>query len=186
MTTSANHFMIDVSNPTAAGITQMPDGFEAVAGYIGGDTPHVWTRSEWGGFNGWRKLPIYVASNQPNTNNAGISSALGILDALWNCGPRLPLQLEQAGTPVALDLETVVIPDFVTGFAAVMNWAGFQVWPYGSASTLQGNPECQGYWAADWTNEEHILPWSIATQYMTGTFDRSQVSDAGYSALKIW
>jgi hypothetical protein len=40
-----------------------PAGYRAVAGYIGGDTPHVWTDAEWKRFGSLPKLPIWVRSD---------------------------------------------------------------------------------------------------------------------------
>jgi hypothetical protein len=44
--------------------THMPRGCTFAAGYIGGNTPHVWTRGEWNRFagtSGVRVFPIWVA-----------------------------------------------------------------------------------------------------------------------------
>jgi hypothetical protein len=43
--------MFDASTPPASA----PPGYRAVAGYIGGDTPHVWTGAEWRRFGKLRK-----------------------------------------------------------------------------------------------------------------------------------
>ncbi len=48
--------MFDASVPPASA----PAGYRAVAGYIGGDTPHVWTKAEWRRFDQLPKLPIWV------------------------------------------------------------------------------------------------------------------------------
>jgi hypothetical protein len=49
--------MFDARVPPASA----PAGYRAVAGYIGGDTPHVWTDDEWKRFGSLPKLPIWVA-----------------------------------------------------------------------------------------------------------------------------
>jgi hypothetical protein len=177
------YFMIDVSNPTASGITKMPDGYVAVAGYIGGDTPHVWTSEEWGYFPGWRKLPIWTRTKD-NSPQDGAADGWAAVQALYGLG--LPGRGSGQGTPIALDLETYQDPAYVTAFAGVAEWAGFPVFPYGSASTVRGNPECWGYWAADWTNSEHLLPWSTITQYESGTYDRSELSETAFGQLTAW
>src|SRR5258707_6133543 len=51
--------MFDASVPPASA----PAGYRAVAGYIGGDTPHVWTEAEWRRFAQLHQLPIWVRSN---------------------------------------------------------------------------------------------------------------------------
>ena len=50
--------MWDASTPPAV----LPPGFDAAAGYIGGDTPHVWTGAEWMRLGSLPKLPIWVQS----------------------------------------------------------------------------------------------------------------------------
>jgi len=170
------YFMADVSNPTAAGIRGMPDGFVAVAGYIGGDTPHVWTTAEWEYFAGWRKLPIWTRTKD-NSPQDGTADGWAAIQALHSIG--VPGRGPAQGTPVALDLETYQDPAYVSAFAGVLEWAGFPVYPYGSASTVRGNPQCWGWWAADWTDAEHLLPWSAITQYQPAgadPFDKSQLS----------
>ncbi len=175
--------MIDVSNPTAAGVTKMPDGYVAVAGYIGGDTPHVWTEAEWGYFGGWRKLPIWTRTAD-NSAQDGTSDGWAAIQALKAVG--VPARGAGQGSPVALDLETYQDPAYVSAFAEVLEWAGFPVYPYGSASTLRGNPQCWGYWAADWTGSEHLLSWSTATQYQQAgvhPYDLSELSQVCYQQL---
>ena len=60
-----------------------------------------------------------------------------------------------------------------------MRWAGFYVWVYGSASTVFGNPECDGYWVADYAGRGPFMyPHKMvkATQYDNGTnYDSSLV-----------
>jgi hypothetical protein len=51
--------MFDARVPPASA----PAGYRAVAGYIGGDTPHVWTDAEWKRFGSLPKLPIWVRSD---------------------------------------------------------------------------------------------------------------------------
>jgi hypothetical protein len=178
------YFMIDVSNPTAAGIRSMPDGYVAAAGYIGGNTPHVWTPAEWEYFAGWRKLPIWTGLGRGTTVVSGEQDGWQAVEALRAAG--VPARAAEQGTPIALDLETAEVPGYVQGFASVAEWAGFPVYPYGSASTLRSNPECWGYWAADWTGAEHLLPWSTATQYQPASvhpYDLSELSEACFRQL---
>ena len=56
--------MFDASTPPSSA----PPGYHAVAGYIGGDTPHVWTDAEWKRFGRLRKLPIWVRSDPAAVN----------------------------------------------------------------------------------------------------------------------
>src|SRR5258708_14891264 len=57
--------MFDASEPPAPA----PAGYRAVAGYIGGDTPHVWTDAEWRRFARLHKLPTWVRAT-PTEGNA--------------------------------------------------------------------------------------------------------------------
>jgi hypothetical protein len=122
--------------------------FDAVAGYIGGDTPHVWTFAEWREFAAKPKLPIWVRSN-PGPGGQGTAEALAALGQLHRIGAR-------PGCAVALDLETAVDPGYVNGFHSVLSFFGYLTWVYGSRSTVFGNPVCDGYWVADFTGQPHF------------------------------
>ena len=87
--------MFDASSPPASA----PHGYRAVAGYIGGDTPHVWTDAEWRRFGSLRKLPIWVRSNPAQVDAEADSFAA--LERLFEL--KIP-----RGTTVALDLETAL------------------------------------------------------------------------------
>ena len=147
-----------------------PPGFQAAAGYIGGNTPHVWTRAEWQRLGKLAKLPIWVRSN-PTTAGQGHAEAFVALEQLYaiGCPP---------GHAVALDLETAVDPAYVTAFGSVMRWAGFYVWVYGSRSSVFGNPHLDGYWVADYTGVPHFPAGPVvrACQWQAGPLiDRSVV-----------
>ena len=112
--------------------------YQVCAGYIGGDTPHVWTRAEWERFSRMHKLPIFTRSDPGSANAAG--DAFAALRQLHAIGA-------SAGIPFALDFETQVNAGYVDAFYDVVRWAGFLLWVYGSASTVFGNPACNGYWS---------------------------------------
>ena len=158
--------MFDASTPPSSA----PPGYRAVAGYLGGDTPHIWTDAEWKRFGSLRKLPIWVRSD-PGAVNAE-ADAFAALEGLY--GLRV-----SRGTTIALDLETAVDSGYVNTFHGVMRWAGFYVWVYGSASTVFGNPEADGYWVADYAGRGPFMyPHKMvkATQYVNGTnYDSSLV-----------
>jgi hypothetical protein len=156
--------MTDASVPPG----KRPGGAEIVAGYIGGDTPHVWTRAEWAAFGKIRKLPVFVRSQRGN----GQADAFAALEQLYALGvPR--------GTTVAYDLETLVYGAMVTAFYNAMRWGGYYVWVYGSADYVFGNPSCSGYWVADYKGQPFMYPHSrvAATQYKAddGGWDWSEV-----------
>lgn len=118
---------------------------------------HVWSDADWAMFLGNRKLPIWVAGLN------GEDDAFAALKALFDL--RVP-----RGTWVALDLESRVDKTYVARFGAVMDWAGYWVAVYGSASTVFGNPPLDGYWVADWTGQAHLYPHDdvVGTQYASG------------------
>jgi len=158
--------MFDASTPPESA----PPGYRAVAGYIGGDTPHVWTEGEWRRFRKLRKLPIWVRSNPAQVHAE--PDAFAALQRLFELHvPR--------GTTVALDLETAVDAGYVRTFHRVMRWAGFYAWVYGSASTVFKNPPADGYWVADYAGKGPFLyPHKMvkATQYADGPhYDSSLV-----------
>ena len=103
--------MFDASTPPSSA----PSGYRAVAGYIGGDTPHIWTDAEWKRFGRLRKLPIWVRSN-PSAVNAQ-ADAFAALERLYQL--RVP-----RGVTIALDLETAVDGGYVGTFHEVMPGPG--------------------------------------------------------------
>lgn len=162
--------MFDASTPPASA----PAGYKAVAGYIGGDTPHVWTAEEWARFDGLKKLPIWVTSNPGAT--AGVKNdAFMALEQLYELGvPK--------GAAVALDFETAVDQYYAATFQNVLGWAGFKMWLYGSASTLFQNVGFN-YWVADYTGNPFIYNHSgvRATQYESGqAYDSSLIKQWDY------
>lgn len=158
--------MWDASTPPAI----VPPGFDAAAGYIGGDTPHVWTRPEWERLGTLAKLPIWVRSD-PHDAAQATSDAIGALDRLYMIGAR-------PGCTVALDLETAVNAAYVNAFHSRMAFFGYHVWVYGSRSAVFGNPPCDGYWVADFTGSPHFPAGKMvrACQWQAGAeLDRSVV-----------
>lgn len=152
--------MYDASTPPPN-----PPGWEVVAGYIGGDTPHVWTPAEWNAQPARWRLPIWVQS-----------------DPTMNDGPQCVAALHQLGVPtgvaVALDLETSSGSPYVAQFIRTLHDAGYKVLVYGSLSTVRGNPAGDGYWIAHYTFASHLEPGSVATQYADGTaYDSNLILD---------
>lgn len=172
--------MFDASTPPAAA----PAGYGAVAGYIGGSTPHVWTPAEWARFGPLKKLPVWVASAAAGPSTGAVIEAFAALQQLYRLGvPK--------STPVALDMETRADPGYVTSFGRVMSWAGYLTWVYGSASTVFANPPLSGYWVADYAGRGPFMfshPLIRATQYADGqAFDSSTVKPWEYDfRLKAW
>jgi hypothetical protein len=160
--------MTDAAYPPQA---RAPAGAEIVAGYIGGNTPHVWSKTEWAQFGHVRKLPIFVRDQRGDGEEDGCQ-AVGELARLGV--PR--------GATVAYDLETLVYGAMVTAFWNVLRRGGYHVWVYGSADFVFGNPSCSGYWVADYTGQPFMYPHSriAATQY------EANVEGWDWSEVKGW
>jgi hypothetical protein len=172
--------MFDAAHPP----THMPEGYSVAAGYLGGNTAaeHVWSDEEWAMFKGIKKLPIFVpriALHNSEANQTGTEDAEQVAGEL----ARLNVPFTNA---VALDMETVVSVQYVDAFNAVLHARGYEhLWVYGSADTVFGNPECGGYWVADFpSNGEAFMydhPATRATQFRAGAvIDSSTVKDYQY------
>lgn len=173
--------MWDAANPPAS----PPAGYDAAAGYIGGDTPHVWTVGQWRQLGKLPKLPIFVRSNPPA--DATHARVQGHADA-W----RALEQLHRIGCPpgraVAYDLEQAVNAPLVTAFNDVMSWAGFRVWPYGARSFIFRNPACAGRWVADYLDPP--VPHMVKGAAVRSTQYRPELAVPGgtvdVSLVKWW
>jgi hypothetical protein len=172
-----NYLMMDAAHPP----TKLPEGYSVAAGYLGGNTPaeHVWTPEEWAMFKGIKKLPIFIphmAINPVPGNQTGTEDAESV------CAQLGALNVPTTNA-VALDMETVVNVEYVDAFRAVMEGHGYPVWVYGSADTVFGNPVCNGYWVADFTEVPFMYdhPDVRATQFKNGeVIDSSTVKDWDY------
>jgi hypothetical protein len=160
--------MWDAAFPPAS-----PPAWEAVAGYIGGNTPHVWTDAEWARQKARWRLPIFTRSR------GGDPAADARHATDWLTRHRVP-----KGAVVALDYETRVDAGYLRAFDAAVQRAGWRVMLYGSLSTVLRNPKPSGgYWVAQWTNVPHLYPGSAATQYggdvtLGKPWDASLVADS--------
>ncbi len=159
--------MFDAAWPPAS-----PPPWEVCAGYVGGNTPHVWTDAEWARQLARWRLPIFTRSTGGTPQ---FDANLAVTWLLAHHAPR--------GVCVALDFETRVDPAYVRAFDAVITAAGWRTLLYGTRRTVLQNPEPSGgYWDAEWTNTPHLNPGSAATQYGGDTtlgqpYDASLVAD---------
>lgn len=150
-----------------------PPGWEAVAGYIGGNTPHVWTDAEWKSQPARWRLPIFTRSH------GGDPSADAHAATSWMTAHHVP-----KGACVALDFETRVDAGYLRSFDSIVVRAGWKVLLYGSRSFVLKNPKPSGgYWVADWTGNPFLYPGSAATQWASDVmlgkpWDASLVADS--------
>jgi hypothetical protein len=161
----------------------------AVAGYLNtrpdGDPLNPWTPADWAKFPKNRKLPIFVQSH-PLTADP-VADAWAALQALEKLG--VPAG---KGIRTVLDLETAVDTRYVNLYGGIMHWAGFWVHPYGSASTIFGNPPVDGYWVADFVGKPfmYLHPDVRMTQYTDNppkdSYDSSAVKRWVYDDVAHW
>lgn len=147
----STRIMYDTSNPAGLNV-----GAQVAAGYLGGSTPHVWTRADWDAQQARWRLPIWVPENPTSGQAEGAEAAA----AAQRLGvPR--------GTVIGWDLETHQWAGEVGAAEAMLRLAGYSLMPYGSISTLFSNPAAAGWWVADWTGQPHLFPHPmvVATQY---------------------
>ena len=160
--------MFDAAFPPAS-----PPKWEAVAGYIGGNTPHVWTAAEWARQSARWRLPIFVRSI------GGDPVADATFSINWLKYHGVP-----KGTILALDYETRIDATYLQAFDRAVVAAGWKVTVYGTRRTVLANPKPSGgYWDAQWTNVPHLNAGSAATQYGGDTtlgqpYDASLVADS--------
>ncbi len=150
-----------------------PPKWEAVAGYIGGNTPHVWTDQEWAAQPARWRLPIFVRSHD------GDPLADAHASIVWLVRHEVP-----RGVTLALDYETRVDAAYLAAFDRAVTDAGWRVMVYGSRDFVLRNPKPSGgYWVAEWTGSPHLYPGSAATQWsgsgpFGGAYDPNLVADS--------
>jgi len=149
-----------------------PPKWEVAAGYIGGNTPHVWTDQEWVRQSARWRLPIFTRDRGGDPlidAHASIS---------WLVRHEVP-----RGATLALDYETRVDAAYLAAFDRAVTDAGWRVMVYGSRDAVLRNPKPSGgYWVAEWTGSPHLYLGSAATQWsgsgpFGGAYDPNLVAD---------
>src|SRR6185437_12759724 len=81
-------------------------------------------------------------------------------------------------------METEVSVGYLRQFRAQVNIAGYWYGPYGSASTVFGNPQGgAGYWVADWTGHPHGAGRATGARRVRGvSLDTTMAQAAARSA----
>lgn len=152
------HSMFDASVPPSSAYP----GAEAVAGYIGGNTPHVWTPEEWRRFSNLRQFPIWVGYLEADPLGHATDAAAAMASLGW------ANHLDRAERrAVLLDFETEIDPAWVNAFGLEIWAAGYETFVYGSESTIVDNPTKEGRWIALYDNTPDIpdVPAAIGHQY---------------------
>jgi peptidoglycan hydrolase-like protein with peptidoglycan-binding domain len=140
---------------------------DGVAFYIGGNTPHVWTKAEIEAQPARYRLPVFVRSDPSNASaTADVAAAVTYLHQLG----------APAGCLVAWDLETADDPGYISAVYRNLAGAGYKLIVYASQSviTQEGNPDGL-YWGADWTGSPHLHAPDVMTQYVSfASYDESE------------
>jgi len=132
--------------------TTVPPGFGAVAGYIGGDTPHVWTPKEWQRFSSLRQFPIWVDDQETadpivsGTKAAAAAKKLG-----WR---------DDHSRAIVLDIEQTVKPVWVSKFSQRINTLGYLLIVYGA-----GDFVAKVKAARNWVANGSVNPGFVTGQY---------------------
>ena len=93
-----------------------PAGDQVVMGYLGGNTPHVWTPADWNSQKARFRVGIWTRSNPGGYN--GTSEAQQALNVWRSLGA-------PPGTLLALDLETAQDAGFVDAFVGEIARQGY-------------------------------------------------------------
>lgn len=163
----------------AAYAPNIPGDWEgAVGGYlVSPNALHPWSVDDWRRFPKNRKLPIFEVGQDGHTDGQSTVEQCAILG--------VPL-----GAPVALAMETHVLPDYVRNFANVLAIQGYRTFVCGSASTVFGNPAINGYMVEDFVTTGPFMydhADTRITQYQEGDlYDSSTVKDYTYFQETWW
>ena len=169
-------WMYDASNPHF----KRPPLY-AVGGYVGGDTPYVWTVPDWNDSGASKRNPIFTASNRADTTHAAVVDGMAFRGRLLALG--VPY-----GVTVSVDIETAIYDNYLDELNEEMS--AWKLMTYGSVSTLVQNMKTSGgWWGAHWTDnvetavaaiqsgEFVALQWASATM-LNKPYDLSVISDA--------
>jgi hypothetical protein len=154
-----------------------PPHDQVVFGYLGGDTPHVWTPAEWAAQKARYRVGIWTRSN-PVGAAQGKSEGEAAVAAWRALGA-------PAGTLLVLDYETAINSAYLAAFDTAAVAGGCKVAVYGSTSTVYRNPKPSGgYFPADITNTPHLVPGTLITQYeFESGWDDDEVAAGATSML---
>ena len=111
-----------------------PAGFAGAMGYIGGNTPHVWTPAEWRRFEHLSQFPVWVPNLTADAGAQGVAAANAMKKLGW--AAFLP---EPDRRVLIIDLEAAQVPAFYRNMAISVEAEGFVPVAYGSLSTVLEN-----------------------------------------------
>lgn len=143
--------MGDASTPPAP-----PAKLPVFAFYIGGQTPHRWTDTEYEALTSRWVLPIY-------TRTDSVMPAAVVADEIMSW---LRSHSFDHGCTVALDTESALLGQWLADVDNIVTAGGHRLMEYESKGPIGHNPPTSGgRWVADWTGIPHLYAGSLATQY---------------------
>lgn len=181
----------------------LPRGTKILAGYIGApdlpgqpDSRHVWTIPEWNiylhpdsplyGGPELRALPIFVHDYPGDPLQLANNACDAALDLGW---------AHSRSRLIAIDLETLVAPDYVRGLDSQIAARGFLMMKYGSAGYINRNPPAKGgTWMALLTahrpvrlplDEEVGQQWQFGPVWDLSVFDSFVYDNCGRGPRKV-
>lgn len=128
---------------------------QGVAGYIGGNTPHVWSAAEWNAAsdNGrLAMLPIWVGFGETDPVGHAHQAAAAAVKLGWKD------HHQPAWRAISLDVENVSEQAWIRAFGDALRGLGFLCAPYMSASVLPSDPPGYTVWMALWDGVADIPP----------------------------
>jgi hypothetical protein len=159
-------------------------GCGAVAGYIGGNTPHIWTHKEWNAASDDGRLPtlpIWVAFGEDDPELRAHQAAAAAKALGWAAHHGPPGKWRA----IVADVEDVSERAWLAAFGHQLQREGFLCWPYMSASVLPSDPPGYSAWIAEWNGQDgvppvhdviahqyaHDLPWEGTTVDLSAVYD---------------
>lgn len=136
-------------------------GCQAVCGYLGGPTPHVWSLDEWLRFEALRQAGIWLYDPHADASQAGHAAAAAAKRLGWH-------PFATTRRVIWLDMELAENPGWIAAFAAAVHADGFIAGDYRSLSSVEpgGDPGILGKWIADWDHVQAIeWPQVVGHQY---------------------
>lgn len=160
-----------------------PADVQAVCGYLGGPTPHVWTLQEWQRFGDLRQAGIWLYEASQDAATAGHQAAAAAKRLGWK-------PFADVRRVIWLDMELKEDPAWIAGFAAAVHGDGFVAGDYRSLSSDQagGDPHVLGKWLAAWDGVQSVedLPFVVGHQYRANVPCGGSVVDLSVFSGKVW
>jgi hypothetical protein len=128
-------------------------GCQAMAAYIGGNTPHVSTAPQWNAASdGGRlyQLPIWVGFGEADPVQHAQDAARAAISLGW-----VPHHAP-AWRAIVADVEAVSEQAWLSAFGAELRRQGFLCWPYMSAVALPSDPPGYTVWLAEWNGVDNV------------------------------